>query len=158
MTRFVSGEEEHDVVVRTAGNRLEVVVDGRAFRPDVAPAEPGVFVLRQEERVETFHCVRRGDTLHLSWRGAAYRLTERREGAAPAQRHVAAGVEAPMPGKVIAVHVEVGQRVAKGDEILVVEAMKMENAVRAPRGGTVKAIVARVGDRVSPGVVLVELE
>ena len=44
-----------------------------------------------------------------------------------------------MPGKVIAVKVEAGQTVAKGQELLVVEAMKMENAIRAPRDGRVKA-------------------
>ncbi|HET8645384.1 MAG TPA: biotin/lipoyl-containing protein, partial [Vicinamibacteria bacterium] len=45
-----------------------------------------------------------------------------------------------------------------GEELLVVEAMKMENALRAPRDGTVKSVAAKVGDMVSPGVVLVELE
>jgi 3-methylcrotonyl-CoA carboxylase alpha subunit len=63
-----------------------------------------------------------------------------------------------MPGRVIAVRAAVGDRVAKGEEILVVESMKMENAIRAPREGTVKAIAAAVGDMVAPGVVLVELE
>ena len=63
-----------------------------------------------------------------------------------------------MPGKVIAVKVAPGDTVGKGDELLVVEAMKMENAVRAPRDGRVKTVTARVGDMVSPGVVLVELE
>ena len=63
-----------------------------------------------------------------------------------------------MPGKVIAVKVAPGDTVGKGDELLVVEAMKMENAIRAPREGRVKSVSARVGDMVSPGVVLVELE
>ena len=63
-----------------------------------------------------------------------------------------------MPGKVIAVKVEAGQAVTRGQELLVVEAMKMENAIRAPRDGVVKSISARVGDMVSPGMVLVELE
>ena len=63
-----------------------------------------------------------------------------------------------MPGKVIAVNVAPGDTVMKGDELLVVEAMKMENAVRAPREGRVKSVSAQVGDMVSPGVVLVELE
>jgi 3-methylcrotonyl-CoA carboxylase alpha subunit len=48
--------------------------------------------------------------------------------------------------------------VAKGDEILIIEAMKMENAVRAPREGRVKSVAVGVGDMVNPGVVLVELE
>jgi 3-methylcrotonyl-CoA carboxylase alpha subunit len=63
-----------------------------------------------------------------------------------------------MPGKVIKVSAAVGQRVAKGQEILVVEAMKMENAIRAPRDGTVRSLTARVGDMVGPGAVLAELE
>jgi biotin carboxyl carrier protein len=63
-----------------------------------------------------------------------------------------------MPGKVIKVNVEPGQLVARGAEILVIEAMKMENAIRAPRDGRVKSVAARVGETVSPGVVLVELE
>ena len=63
-----------------------------------------------------------------------------------------------MPGKVIAVRVAPGQAVRKGDEMLVIEAMKMENALRAPHDGTVKAVTVRVGDMVSPGTVLVELD
>jgi biotin carboxyl carrier protein len=63
-----------------------------------------------------------------------------------------------MPGRVIAVKVAAGQKVARGEELLVVESMKMENAIRAPRAGTVRAVAAKVGDMVGPGAVLVELE
>jgi biotin carboxyl carrier protein len=63
-----------------------------------------------------------------------------------------------MPGRVIKVSVTAGQTVSRGDEVLVVEAMKMENALRAPRDGTVRSVAVSVGDMVSPGVVLVELE
>jgi biotin carboxyl carrier protein len=63
-----------------------------------------------------------------------------------------------MPGKVIKVSVAEGDAVTRGQEILVVEAMKMENAVRAPRDGRVGRIAAKVGDMVAPGVTLVELQ
>jgi acetyl/propionyl-CoA carboxylase alpha subunit len=158
MTRLLWADEEHDVTVRSTGDGLEVVVDGRSFRPDVTETASGTFVLRGAGRAVAFHCVRDGDAIHLFWDGLAYRLEELAEGTPSAHRHVAGGLEAPMPGKVIAVKVEVGQRVTKGDEVLVVEAMKMENAVRAPRSGQVKSVAVSVGDRVSPGVVLVELE
>ena len=49
-------------------------------------------------------------------------------------------------------------RVAKGDELLVVEAMKMETALRAPRDGVVRAVNVSAGDAVAPGRALVELE
>ncbi len=63
-----------------------------------------------------------------------------------------------MPGRVAAVKVAPGQRVAKGDELLVVEAMKMENALRAPRDGVVRAVHVAAGDMVAPGRALVEVE
>jgi acetyl/propionyl-CoA carboxylase alpha subunit len=124
----------------------------------VEPVAPGIFVWREGARVETFHCVRDGDVIHLFWRGTAYRLEEAGESPGSAHRAVSGALEAPMPGRVTAVRVEPGQAVTKGQELLVVEAMKMENALRAPRDGTVKSVAARPGDMVSPGVVLVELE
>ncbi len=125
---------------------------------NVERVAPGVFVWREGARVETFHCVRDGEVIHLFWRGTAYRLEEDGEGSRSAPRAVSGALEAPMPGRVIAVRVEPGQAVTKGQELLVVEAMKMENALRAPRDGTVKSVAARAGDMVSAGVVLVELE
>jgi biotin carboxyl carrier protein len=119
---------------------------------------PGIFVWREDTRVETFHCVRDGDVIHLFWRGTAYRIEEDGESPRSAHRVVSGALEAPMPGRVIAVRVEPGQAVTKGQELLVVEAMKMENALRAPRDGTVKSVAVRPGDMVSAGAVLVELE
>ena len=124
----------------------------------VEPLGCGTFVWRDGDRVETFHCVRDKHVIHLFWRGAAYRIEEDGESSRSAHRPVSGALEAPMPGRVIAVRVAPGQAVTRGQELLVVEAMKMENALRAPREGVVRAVAVRVGDMVSPGVVLVELE
>ena len=156
--RLSCGGDQREVEVRESPKGLEVVVDGSTILPVVEEAGPGTFLWRQGGRTETFHCVREGDTIHLFWRGAAYRLVEEKEAGRAGRRHVSGGLEAPMPGKVIAVKATPGQAVRKGDELLVVEAMKMENAVRAPRDGTVRSVAARVGDMVGPGTVLVELE
>jgi 3-methylcrotonyl-CoA carboxylase alpha subunit len=67
------------------------------------------------------------------------------------------GLTAPMPGKIIAVHVIAGQTVRQGDALLVMEAMKMEHAVMAPIDGVVKEIFYGVGEQVSEGVALIEL-
>lgn len=158
MMRLVCGADRREVALRESKQGVLVTVDGTAFALAVEEVAPGAFVLREGERAEPFHCVRDGDTIHLFWRGTPYRLVEEREGGRAAHRHAQGGLEAPMPGKVIKVSVEPGQEVAKGAEILVIEAMKMENAVRAPRDGRVKSVAAQVGDMVSPGVVLVELE
>jgi 3-methylcrotonyl-CoA carboxylase alpha subunit len=159
VTRFAVGQEERTAVLQArADGRSCVLVDGVTFDLEVTALGPGTFARERDGRLEIFHCVRDGRVIHLEWRGVVYRIEEREEGASAHARSGHGGLEAPMPGKVIAVRVGVGQRVAKGDEVLVVEAMKMENALRAPHEGTVKAVHVKEGDAVVPGVVLVELE
>jgi 3-methylcrotonyl-CoA carboxylase alpha subunit len=156
--RLSCGGDQREVEVHESRQGLQVVVDGAPMTPAVEATGPGTFLWREGSGSQTFHCVRDGDTIHLWWRGVAYRLVEERETGRAGRRHLSGGLEAPMPGKVIAVKAAPGQAVRKGDELLVVEAMKMENAVRAPRDGTVRSVAARVGDMVGPGTVLVELE
>jgi biotin carboxyl carrier protein len=67
-------------------------------------------------------------------------------------------VLAPMPGTVIGVAVEPGDRVAARDTLVVLEAMKMETPLVAPFDGTVRAVHVAEGDRVVGGAVLVELD
>jgi len=67
-------------------------------------------------------------------------------------------VTTPMPGRIVAIHAEEGQRVEAGDTVLVVEAMKMENPVHAPVSGTVRKIHVSVGDNVNPDECLMEIE
>jgi biotin carboxyl carrier protein len=119
---------------------------------------PGSFELRRAGATEVFHCVKDGSTVHLHWRGRAYALRVVREGARASDHAAPGALEAPMPGKVIKVGVALGQRVKKGDEILVIEAMKMENQLRAPRDGRVVRLAAKPGDMVGPGTVLAEIE
>jgi acetyl/propionyl-CoA carboxylase alpha subunit len=157
--RLRCGGERHEVRVQAGRDGYEVSVDGAPFVVEVQETATATFVLRDGDRVETFHCTRDRDTVHLFWRGTAYRLEEEVEASGRAgHRHAAGALEAPMPGRVIKVSVTAGQTVSKGDEVLVVEAMKMENALRAPRDGTVRSVAVSVGEMVSPGVVLVELE
>jgi biotin carboxyl carrier protein len=67
-------------------------------------------------------------------------------------------VSVPMPGKVMAVLVSEGDVVEKGQGLVIVEAMKMENEVRSPSAGTVKDIRVKAGDTVVGGAVLVIVE
>lgn len=125
---------------------------------EVEEIAPGSFAVRRGGARETLHCVREGDDVFFAWRGRSYRVTVLREGRRAAHRHAAGSLEAPMPGKVTAVKAREGQAVQKGEEILVVEAMKMENGVRAPKAGVVKRIHVKAGDMVAPGAVLAEIE
>jgi 3-methylcrotonyl-CoA carboxylase alpha subunit len=67
-------------------------------------------------------------------------------------------IEAPMPGLVKAVFAKAGARVAKGDRLAILEAMKMEHALLAARDGIVAEVLAATGDQVSAGAALVRLE
>ncbi|MCW5567148.1 MAG: acetyl/propionyl/methylcrotonyl-CoA carboxylase subunit alpha [Dokdonella sp.] len=67
-------------------------------------------------------------------------------------------VRAPMPGRVVATRVQPGDRVVQGQELLVMEAMKMELALKAPRDGTVAELRAQAGDFVDADSVLAVLE
>jgi 3-methylcrotonyl-CoA carboxylase alpha subunit len=75
-------------------------------------------------------------------------------GAAPSD----GSLRAPMPGKVVAVQAKAGDTVAKGQPLVVVEAMKMEHALTAPFDGVVAEVSAAVGDQVADGAVLAKVE
>jgi 3-methylcrotonyl-CoA carboxylase alpha subunit len=67
-------------------------------------------------------------------------------------------IEAPMPGKVTAVEVAAGDKVAKGQRLLTLEAMKMEHALTAPFDGIVAELNAKAGAQVTEGTLLVRVE
>ncbi|MFM2136282.1 MAG: hypothetical protein RL021_1682 [Bacteroidota bacterium] len=66
-------------------------------------------------------------------------------------------LKAPMPGLVLKVMVEEGQPIAKGDPILVLEAMKMENVIKAPADGKIKKVTVTTGDKVEKNQVMITL-
>jgi len=66
-------------------------------------------------------------------------------------------VRSPMPGKIISVSVAAGAAVTKGQPILVLESMKMENTIASPIDGTVSAVLVTAGDVVQHGQTLAEI-
>ncbi|HEY8320005.1 MAG TPA: biotin carboxylase N-terminal domain-containing protein [Amnibacterium sp.] len=102
--------------------------------------------------------LRDGDALHLAADGRTAVLTERvAAGAGRAAGALDPELRSPMPGTVVAVPAEDGATVAEGDPVIVVEAMKMEYALRATTAGRV-SLAARVGDKVARGQVLAVIE
>lgn len=66
-------------------------------------------------------------------------------------------ITSPLPGTIIDYKVSVGSKVKKGDLVLIIEAMKMENEVTAPKDGTITAIIAGKGAKVEQGTPIYEL-
>lgn len=72
--------------------------------------------------------------------------------------HKANDLKAPMPGKVLHVHVKKGDQVKKGDSLLILEAMKMENILKSPGEATVKEVKIKQGDAVEKNQLLIVFE
>lgn len=67
-------------------------------------------------------------------------------------------IKAPMPGLVVKINCSIGDEISKGDKAIVIEAMKMENALASPGAGKVKAINVKEGQAVEKNTLLIELE
>jgi len=67
-------------------------------------------------------------------------------------------IKAPMPGLILEINVAVGQEVQEGQNLLILEAMKMENSFDSPRSGIIKSIAVEKGQAVDKGQLLIEFE
>lgn len=63
-----------------------------------------------------------------------------------------------IPGTVLEIFIKPGQYVSKGEDLMILDAMKMQNKLKCPMDGNVKSILVNKGDKVSKGSVLLELE
>lgn len=123
-----------------APDLLSVLLDGRSYEIRVTPRPDGAITLQtagQEFTAEVLD--------PRAWRG-------RRHGGVEAEGRQQ--IAAPMPGKVVRVLVETGQKVEIGQGLVVVEAMKMQNEVRSPKSGTIERLMAKEGQPVNAGEVL----
>jgi propionyl-CoA carboxylase alpha chain len=135
-----------------------VTVDYRPAPLTVAAASPDEVVLvdggvRTAYRV---HAV--GAVSHVDGPGWSVTLSEVDPLPAPASTLPAGSLTAPMPGQVVAVRVGKGDRVAAGQQLLALEAMKMEHAVLAPADGVVAELRVTTGSQVDAGDVLAVID
>jgi acetyl-CoA/propionyl-CoA carboxylase biotin carboxyl carrier protein len=140
-----------------AGQVIAAAVDGGAVQVGTGEPQPAASRLANGDLVvETGGLARRfsyacdGPDVWLGRAGDSWRLTRRRDGidhAGPAE--TASGrLTSPMPGTVLAVHVESGETVRAGQPIVTVEAMKMEYVVAAPHAGAVTELLVKAGEAV----------
>ncbi len=106
-----------------------------------------------EEREETWEVLVRGELYPVTVQDErAYRLAKARGGETAVSGD--AVIKSPMPGIIIAAPVAEGEPLQKGDKVIILESMKMENELRAPRDGVVARVAVKPGDSVEKGQVL----
>ena len=122
-----------------------------------------LFRLFVDDRVSDVVIRRAGPGLQVMLGADSHQVTIRRVAGVAIEPEVAleqgeVAITSPMTGSVLEVLVQPGARVVKGDPLLVVVAMKMNNEVKAPSDGVVKAVHVSVNDAVMQGAVLVVLD
>jgi len=149
--------DRKSVSVRIEG--AQAWVDDRRYALQDAVFDGERWRLRIDQRQIHARVMIDGAAVHVVRDGATERwLLPRSDFDALSVGGLSDRITSPMPGQVIAIAVGVGDRVAEGAPLVVVEAMKMEHTLRAPKPGRVAALGCAVGDRVEEGVELVKLE
>jgi len=148
-----------EVAVDAAGDVSTVDVEGTRYALELFPRADGSFVaIFEDGRVLRARVAPGKKETRLRFRGAdmALRLFDPRDAsAAGAESEGEAEVVAAMPGRVLEVRVAEGDRVAKGDLLLILEAMKMQNEIRAEADQVVAEVHCAAGQAVEAGALLV---
>jgi 3-methylcrotonyl-CoA carboxylase alpha subunit len=145
--------------VRREGDRFQVSANSVEQTVRAEFLDERTLVLELGGRRHRVDVVRDGTSLHVAVGGCAFTFTEER--AAASNQHVGniatPEIVAPMPGKVVRVLVKAGDRVAGGDTLFILEAMKMENRLVADAPALVETVNVNDGDLVDGGQVLAVL-
>ncbi len=139
-----NGAEQAVDLVRLKNNRYSLLIGGRSYEFGVENGPDGYTISTGSRsgrvRVED------------------YELARMKKAAGIDDGHKLKRVLAPMPGLILHVHRGPGDKVNKGEPLLVMEAMKMENDIKSPMIGTIKAIHVEAAQSVEKGQLLVEFE
>ncbi len=151
-----SGAAAHDVVIEYARSGYVFHYVDTSTPLAFTPNSGSGMSIRFGQHTLTADVVRAGDELHVFHNGRHRLLALADIIAQSAAAEVETGkLTAPMPGKLIAIHVAAGARVERGTPLLVMEAMKMEHTIAAPSNGIVSELLYAVGDQVVEGAELV---
>ena len=161
------GGEAVSVDLSDEGGRVRAVVDGREYHLESLHVGRDALSLRHGTLSYFVHVAPEDDQVHLRIRGDQYLATVRSDrewhllhlaGGGGAAAKAAGTLQAPMPGKVLAVKVAAGDLVEAGAALVILEAMKMENELRAPARARVAEVLVEAGEAVEGGAPLVRFE
>jgi 3-methylcrotonyl-CoA carboxylase alpha subunit len=156
---FRDGDSLVEALVRYQGDKWQISLNGQTTLARGKKLEGDRFAVELDDRRLMAGVVAVDDKRSIFLNGSTYSLQRddplHLVEAGGAQ---GGGLTAPMPGKVVALLAQPGQKVDKGTPLLILEAMKMEHTITAPAAGIVKAFCYAAGEQVSDGAALVEFE
>jgi acetyl/propionyl-CoA carboxylase alpha subunit len=158
--RLTVGNSHQETVVAVLGpDHYLVALGDHMIEVSIAERHDGAVRFTEGGVQKTAHFAWQDKVLHLALDGliAAVRETTL-EISRPQKDSDSAELLAPMNGAIIAVHVKAGDRIVRGQRLVVLEAMKMQHEIRAPRDGVVLRVLVETGRQVATRQLLVELE
>jgi biotin carboxyl carrier protein len=162
--KAIVDDQEHELNLHTEDGRVKAEIGGRVYDLELHELEPGAYLFFRDAEVHECRVTKAQEGFEVSLHGRHYAVTivdpkRLRSGqGSDRHHHGLAELRAPMPGKVVRVHIEAGATVEKGAGVVVVEAMKMQNEMKSPRAGVVVSINVKPGDTVNAGDVLAVIE
>lgn len=154
----VVSEDKKEYKIELQGNEGGVL-DGASFNWDIHQVKDNTYHIIKDNKsynLEVLSTNREEKTFFVKVNGDKYKFNVKDQfdellhslGMDNLASKKVADLKAPMPGLVLEIDVEVGQEVVKGDTLLILEAMKMENVIKSPTDGTIKSIAVNKGETV----------
>ncbi|MGB0176738.1 MAG: acetyl-CoA carboxylase biotin carboxyl carrier protein subunit [Owenweeksia sp.] len=167
MYKIKVGEKEFEVEPH-AHNAAAGSVNGKDYQLDITPERNGLHLLKDNKsyRISYVDMDYNAKTFTIQVNGNAYTVEARDRfdllleelGMEDLAGSAINDLKAPMPGLVLSIDVKPGDSVSKGDALVVLEAMKMENVLKAASDAVVKSVAVEIGKAVEKNQILIEFE
>ena len=165
MYKIIAGDKSHQISLK----QNEVIIDGKTVDMDLSPLRPNHYHLLLDHKSYNLEVVSinnpngevvvkiNNKEVKLIIKTAMDELLSKM-GLNNNNSSKAKDIGAPMPGLILDIIVSEGDEVKKGDKLLILEAMKMENIIKSPGNGKIKSIIVSKGDSVDSGQKLIHFE
>jgi len=159
--RIIIGGDTHTAEVAAKGKHLHCTIGDHQFTLEILDVSSHCYTVRSDTG-DILNCQisSQDKTTFITsdawcWTGAVSEFYGQSDTGDSDHGH--GDIKAPMPGRIVALPVAAGNTVKKGDAVVVIEAMKMQNALSTPIEGTIQTIHVKIGDAVESGQTLVTI-
>lgn len=154
-------DEKNEIELTRDGEKVSAKISGREYQLEASEVEPNVYLLKHENKIYQIYVAPNG-IVNLGNYQFEIKLSDpkrlRGSNSSGAEADGASQIKTAMPGKIVRILVEQGAEIKKGDGVIIVEAMKMQNEMKSPKDGIVKEIRFAEGATVNAGDIMAVVE